>query len=784
MTDKKETAGLGPAVIEAGENAQLHNPPNPLLAQALRYAGRGWAVLPLQPKGKIPLTPHGCNDASKDKEQIAAWWEKHPDANVGIATGAASGFFVVDIDGEEGELSLKKLEELHVPLPPTGEVITGGGGRHLYFKLPDGQSIRNSAGKIADKVDIRGEGGYVVAPPSVHPSGKTYVFSVDTNNKMVQSPDWLVNLICGDSGRPQGGTHHKNPEVILEGKRNEALTELCGHLLGKGLRASVCLDECIKANLQSCQPPLPDHEVRQIVNSIAGRELVKRGGACSPQTDNIAALDKLLEEEEKANQPLPLMRDVPPETAVPIDALDGILRDAVLAIHDKVGAPVATGFQSVLAVATLATQAHANVLMPTQQKRPISDYFMTISESGERKSSADSEAMKPVRMREDELRQEYEAALPNYRDERQAWEKARTDVQNKAAKGNAQAIKAALQAIGPEPQPPLHPFLTCNEPTLEGLYLSLSTGQASQGVFSSEGGQFYGGYSMSKDNKLKTVASLSSLWDGDSVRSPRKGDGISSIENRRLSSHLMMQPGVARLAFGDPVLTDQGFMSRQLAVMPDPLAGTRLWKTPKPKSLAALDAYTQHTLGILRQPYPLQSGKVNELAPRTLVLSDAAASEWKAFYNAVEKDSGSGGRYERIRGLASKLGEHAIRLAAVLTLFDDMNATNVPLEKMQAGIALAQYYAQEALRIAGIAEVDAKVIAANKLLDWVNSSYKGDLITYHHVYKNGCAGFGDAKVTKAAFETLEEHGYLTKLPGKHHIGGANCKDVYRIHGKS
>lgn len=497
-------------------------------------------------------------------------------------------------------------------------------------------------------------------------------------------------------------------------------------------------------------------------------------------TDSIDKLAELWEKEKKNNQPLPLMRVVPAETAVPIDALDGILRDAVLAIHDKVGAPLATCLQSVLGVAALATQAHADVLMPTQQKRPLSIFFMTISESGERKSSADSEAMKPVRMQEDELRQQYESALPNYLDERQAWEKARMDAQNKT-KGNAQAIKSALQAIGPEPQPPLHPSLTCDDFTIEGLYLSLSTGQASQGVFSSEGGQFYGGHGMNKDNRLKTATALSALWDGEPVRRVRKGDGVSSMPDRRLSVHLMMQPGVARLAFGDPVLTDQGFMSRQLAVMPDPLAGTRLWKEPKPASLIALDAYTQHVLHILSQPYPLRQGKVNELTPRKLPLSAAAANEWKAFYNAVEKESGPGGQYERIRGLANKLGEHSIRLAAVLTLFDDLNAADIPLGKMQGGIALVRYYAQEALRIAGVADVDVRIIAAKKLLDWILSSYQGELITYRHVYQNGCAGFNDKAATQLAFKTLVEHGYMTKLEGRHDIDGENCKEVYRIH---
>lgn len=501
------------------------------------------------------------------------------------------------------------------------------------------------------------------------------------------------------------------------------------------------------------------------------------------QNDNIAALAAHIENDSTERHPLPLMQDTPPETAVPVNALNGVLSEAVLAIHAKVQAPLATCLQSGLAVATLATQAHANVLMPTQQERPLSNNFMTISESGERKSSADSEAMKPVRLREAELRKIHESEMPDYRDEKEAWEKARAKAQIKNGV-NVQALKSALQALGSEPQPPLHPMLTCDDLTIEGLFFSLSTGQASQGVFSAEGGQFFGGQGMNKDNKLKTATALSCLWDSAPVRRVRRGDGVLAIEGRRLTSHLMLQPGVASLAFGDPVLSDQGFMSRQLAVMPAPLAGGRTFRPATSQSLAALDAYTQYTLNILQQPYPLQQGKRNELAPRPLPLSATARQEWEAFYNAIEGESGSGGRYDRVRPLANKLGEHSIRLAGVLTLYDNLSAGDIPVEKMQAGILLAEYYIQEALRITGTAAVDAKIIAAQKLLHWLQSRYPHPLITYTHVYKNGRAGFTDAASTKSAFKTLEDHGYIAKLEGRHYIDGKAFKDVYRIHGKA
>jgi hypothetical protein len=164
---------------------------------ALQYALNGLRVLPLygigpdvicdcgkadcKSPGKHPLVPGGAKAATCDLAQVTAWWDLWPEANIGIATGAGSGIFVVDVDAKNGGIeSLAALEAENGPLPRTVEVLTGSGGgsKHLYFKLPDSLIIRNSASKIAPGIDVRGEGGYVVAPPSRHVSGRCYRFSV------------------------------------------------------------------------------------------------------------------------------------------------------------------------------------------------------------------------------------------------------------------------------------------------------------------------------------------------------------------------------------------------------------------------------------------------------------------------------------------------------------------------------------------------------------------------------------------------------------------------------
>src|SRR5262245_53991926 len=141
-----------------------------MLRHALILQSRGAAIFPCRQRSKLPATAHGCLDATTDRAQIEEWWGANPDCHSAIATGRPSGVFVIDVDGDDGEAALRKLEAEHGMLPPTVEVITAR-GRHLYFKMP-AHPVPCSIGKIAPSIDVRGDGGYVLAPPSVHPDGK------------------------------------------------------------------------------------------------------------------------------------------------------------------------------------------------------------------------------------------------------------------------------------------------------------------------------------------------------------------------------------------------------------------------------------------------------------------------------------------------------------------------------------------------------------------------------------------------------------------------------------
>jgi hypothetical protein len=170
-----------------------------MLIAALLLAVRGYAVFPCVPGSKQPLTAHGCKAATTYAKTIQRWWGREPRANIGIATGAPSGLWALDVDLDHGgEDSLAELEGTHGGLPETITSITGGGGRHLLFKHP-GVPVRNRVA-IRPGVDCRGDGGFIVAPPSVHQSGRRYVWADDGVQRAAEAPGWLLAIVKEPEG--------------------------------------------------------------------------------------------------------------------------------------------------------------------------------------------------------------------------------------------------------------------------------------------------------------------------------------------------------------------------------------------------------------------------------------------------------------------------------------------------------------------------------------------------------------------------------------------------------
>lgn len=279
---------------------------------AVSYAQLGWEVFPCGVREKRPhqAAKKGCNDGTTDLKSIVNFWTFEPNANIAIVCGQPSGgLLVIDLDvdedkGKDGVKVLKEWERINGELPETAEAETGSGGKHLYY-YTDRTTIRPSVNPDLG-VDVRCNGSYVIAPGSVHPSGRLY--------EWIASP-WEVEIAIADGAvydfldyihrnggedpdtkKPNG--KFKLPDKIKEGRRDETLFKYASHL-----RAIGRSDEEIKglvtyANMEHCRPPMSERDIARIVKSACryeqgsankaddGRALGRPGGASSGGSGN------------------------------------------------------------------------------------------------------------------------------------------------------------------------------------------------------------------------------------------------------------------------------------------------------------------------------------------------------------------------------------------------------------------------------------------------------------------------------------------------------------------
>lgn len=241
---------------------------------ALYYLSLGWSVIPLRPQDKRPaLRWRAYQERFADIAELQEWFRRWPNANIGIVTGTLSGLIVLDVDSRHGgDRSLKRLVDVHGSLPRTIQVVTGGGGRHHYFSH-GGVEIHNRAG-IAPGIDVRAQGGYVVAPPSIHPNGRPYVWVEGNDPRSVSPapfPRWLSHEADVRAGRHRHSKAYWRELIkmgVPEGERNTTIASITGHLLWHGVDPEVAMELMLSWNRVRCRPPLSDEEVVRTVESI------------------------------------------------------------------------------------------------------------------------------------------------------------------------------------------------------------------------------------------------------------------------------------------------------------------------------------------------------------------------------------------------------------------------------------------------------------------------------------------------------------------------------------
>lgn len=448
--------------------------------------------------------------------------------------------------------------------------------------------------------------------------------------------------------------------------------------------------------------------------------------------------------------PRPLRRNERPDD-YPVGRLPGIIGEAVREVADYVQAPVALVAGSALSVVSAAIQTQFTVCRDEYMRGPASLYFLTVAESGERKSTVDKHFMKPIRDWESRQRREAEQLDAEYREAMDEWEKA-----DPKERGDR-----------PEKPPPT-PKMLRGDDTPEALVRHLANYPIAA-VISAEAGVIFGSHAMNADNVQKNLGQANQLWDGGPIVEGRIGRGEVNIENAHVTMGLMVQPTVLQnfVAKTNGLARGIGYFARFLFCHPETTQGTRFYKKAGP--MPGLDAFHQRVTLLLRAP--AARDELGRLITTPISLDAAAQDVWEAFHNEVEELIGGDRDYSTIRGEASKAAENAARLACCLHVFTKMHGFYIDAHTMDQACALMRWYLDEAVRFGRAAEATEEVRNAELLEGWLVQKHKEAKwaklaweMTVNTIRQKGPNQLRGAKRIDAALELLQDEGRIRLLP--------------------
>ncbi|NLX12761.1 MAG: DUF3987 domain-containing protein [Phycisphaerales bacterium] len=415
---------------------------------AIDYAARGWAVFACLPRSKEPATPHGFKDASKDPAKVAEQFARMPSANIGIATGAASGVWVLDIDPRNGgDESIRKLAADGRELGETLIAITGGGGLHYFYRV-NGAPVRCRS-NLWPGVDVKGDGGYIVAPGSIHPSGESYEWM--NEKPIVDAPDWLLQAVTVEPAKPEpkpikvsSGDTSKTLAALLQIKTTDKADG------SRRLYTAAC--RCVEHGLSDADAlaairayslvrPFPrDWTDAQIIQRIRDAEAkVTRGAAMITESPT-----------PRVNTP----------QHFPVDVLPEPVRSFVKEASKAIGCDTSYAALPLLSALAACIGNTRRIQLKRAWTEPPILWTAIVGESGTLKSPPFRLAMKPIRKRQGEALKRQETAMAEYEIASAQYEKAYAEWKRK---------KSTYDQPPTKPEPPHAERIIVSDVTVEGL---------------------------------------------------------------------------------------------------------------------------------------------------------------------------------------------------------------------------------------------------------------------------------------------------------------------------
>jgi hypothetical protein len=785
------------------------------LQQAAKdYALRGWHVLPIYPvkegqctclrgadcdrPGKHPLTGHGLDEATTSSALIHKWWHNAPAANVAIRTGMVSDVWVLDADGAEGLAAVAHLEAHYGKLPRTPTVRTGRGGRHYYFRVPNAPAIKNVLKLCGRFLDVRGEDGYVVAPPSNHLTGNPYTWETSPNHADVaEAPAWLVDLVTkkgpwpgaasalpqDEAKQPADATAPEtaNPAIpampsakrrvltiqgdmdletapgVPEGERHHRALTLVGAHLGRREPAQQ-VEKKAKAWAARCRPPLPEGEVCRIVADLAAKE-----------TKNTAPV---------ADWEAPVPFDDLTLPPFPVDALPDWLRAFVAAEATATQTP--PDLAAMLSLSALATACakKVEILVKEGYVEPLNLFTVVALAPGNRKSAVFTDVTVPLteyeKVKVTQLKPQV-AAAENQLDIKKA---RLSQVQAKAAKADAHEYPALLKEANDLAKEianltiPSLPRLLAMDVTPEKLGSLLFEHEGRMAVLSPEGEVFElmaGRYSSKGTSNFEVYLKGHA---GDDLRVDRMSRAPEFVHKPALTLGLAVQPDVIRGLADKPCFRGRGLLGRFLYALPQSLVGRR---DPDPPSVppCVQASYRENLLWLLNLPCP-EDGQGDQ-EPAKLALSPPAYAQWLQFSAWLEPQLDEHGDLGGMADWAGKLAGAVARIAGLLHLADRACEPapswqgSVQAPTMERALAIGRYLIPHARAAFALMGADPVVEHAKYVLAWLKR--KGvEALTRRDLFEGTKGRFKRVEELVAPLDLLVNHGYLRELALTSHSG--------------
>ena len=431
----------------------------------------------------------------------------------------------------------------------------------------------------------------------------------------------------------------------------------------------------------------------------------------------------------------------------PLERLPGVIGEAVREVADCMQAPVALIAACALSAVSAAVQTQFSVRRNRILQGPASLYFLTVADSGERKTSVDNLFMKPIKDWEAAQRKIEKELEDEYRQELAAWEKADT----------------ADRGAPPERPEPIAKMLRQDD-TSEALVSHL-TKYPVAAFISSEAGVIFGGHSMKAESVKRNLGMLNQLWDGGPVNEGRVGRGETYIESVRVTMGLMVQPIVLDSFFQktEGLARGIGFFARFLFSHPESTQGMRLYKEPGP--LPALESFQRQVTLLLR--LQAVNDELGRLIGHGVGFDDEAQDAWIRFHDEVEENLRSDREYSMIKDVASKAAENAARLACCFHVFSKYgdHLKDIDRSTMDAACSLIRWYLDEAVKFADNAEMTEETRNAQLLERWLVDKHKDAIrqkseapITVNTIRQKGPNALRGGKRIDDALQLLQDHG--------------------------